>query len=313
MTLDDAALFAAIARAPSLSAAARRLDRSPAAVSAGLKRLERSHRLRLVRRSTRAMELTAEGRAFLQTCDELLAVWAAAEHRMRAARDEVAGVLRIAAPLDLAQQHLARWTAAFVAQHPAVEITVLASDASAQLPGAGVDVALRYGTIDDSGLVASRLCTTERVVVAAPSYLARHGHPAHPRELRTHRTLAWLAQGRPRTHWMLSRGAEVGDVDVQPVLCGDGVLVRQWALAGEGVALKSRLDVIPDIAAGRLVQLFEDWRGEEVPLVALLPAGRLRAARVAAVVDFVRAQVRALVPGGAAAGGTAVVADRGAW
>ncbi|MCB9673252.1 MAG: LysR family transcriptional regulator [Alphaproteobacteria bacterium] len=295
MTLDDARLFVAIGRADSLSSAAREVGCSPAAASAGLQRLERTTRVRLVRRTTRTMELTAEGRQLLETCQTLLRVWADGEQRLHQAQRSLAGEIRLAAPVDLAQQHVGAWVASFVERHPTVRVTVLVGDATQALPGDDVDVALRYGVLEDSTLVATRLCNTDRTVVAAPGYLRRRGHPTHPRELGDHRALAWLRHGRPHTRWVLSRGEEVGDVDVVPALCGDGALVRGWAVAGEGLACKGRLDVVDDLVAGRLVEVLPDWDGEEVPLMAVLPAGRLRTARVEALVEHLREQVTTLV------------------
>ncbi|MCB9680641.1 MAG: LysR family transcriptional regulator [Alphaproteobacteria bacterium] len=298
MHLDDARLFVAIAEGPSLSAAARTLGRSPAAVSAALQRLERRLGVRLVQRSTRALELTDEGRTFVDACRALLDVWADAEAQLQTGRDAVAGPMRVTGPIDLAQQHLAPWLAAFTAAHPGVQVTLQSSDVLQALPADGVDLAVRYGAVEDASLVATRLGATDRIVVAAPALLAARGHPRHPRELADWPVVAWLRQGRPHVRWVLSRGDEVGDVDVRPHLCGDGAVVRAWALAGVGLACKSRMDVADDLDAGRLVEVFPHWTGEALPLMALLPAGRLRSARVEALVDWLRPRVRALAAAG---------------
>lgn len=291
MTLDDARLFVTIARAASLSAAGRVLDRSPAAVSAALAKLETGARVRLVQRTTRALELTEEGRVFLHTCEGLLVAWEEGERRLAAAREGVGGELRVTGPADLSQQHLAGWIAGFVAVYPEVRVTLLVGDALAALPRDGVDVAVRYGALDDSTLVAVRLGHGERCLVAAPAYLDGAGRPERPAELARHRTLAWLRRDRPHTRWELFSEERAEAVEVSPVLCGDGAVVRQWAVAGEGIAFKSRLDVAADLAAGRLEVVLPDWRGSDLPLTAVVPAGRLRSRRVEALVAWLRERV----------------------
>lgn len=297
MHLDDARLFATLAHAPSLSAAARALARSTSAVSAALQRLEGRLGATLVNRTTRAMELTPEGEQFLETCETLLQVWSTGERALHEARDRLAGTLRVAAPVDLAHQHLAGWCATFTDAHPDVRLTLMVDDRFHPLPRDGVDVAFRFGALDDSTLVATRLCEVPRRVVATAEHLARHGQPAHPRDLTDHPTLAWMQRGRARDAWTLRRGDEHVTVAVRPHLVGDGALVRGWALAGRGVAFKSHLDVVEDLRAGRLVDALPGWEGDPVPLMALIPAGRRRPLRVERLVAHVRDRVHALLDG----------------
>ncbi len=294
MTLDDARLLVAISRSPSLSAAARSLGRSPAAVSTALQRLEAWAQVRLVHRSTRAMELSVEGHQLLRTCHAMLDALAEGERELQLAREQLAGGIRLATPADITSQYIAPWVGEFVAAHPTVRVSLLVSDALHALPGEGVDLALRYGSPDTSGLVATRLCTSQRILVASPAYLARAGVPTHPEDLPDHDVVAWIRRGTPFSRWVLHRGEEQVEVRVRPRLCGDGALVRGWALAGEGLALKTRLDVSRDLKSGRLVRVLPDWTGEAVPVLAVLPGGRLKTARVQALVEFLRLRLVAL-------------------
>lgn len=294
MNLEDARLFVAIATADSLSNAARRIGRSPAAVSVALKRLEALTQVRLVQRSTRSMSLTPEGRDFQATCQALVDTWEEGRRRLTAAREGLSGPLRISAPVDIAHQHVAALAAEFVAQHPGVQVTLLVADAWASLPGDEVDLAIRYGRLDDSTLVGTRLGGAERMVVAA-SDLVDATHPEHPQQLGELPTLAWLAHEQPFTRWTLKRRRDAVTVETQPLLCGDGAVVRQWCLDGLGFAWKSRIDVIDDLKSSRLVDVFPDWRGEAIPITALMPAGRMRAVRVQALVDHLRRRFRALL------------------
>ena len=294
MNLDDLRLFIAVAREGSLSGAARQLGRSPAAASAALARLESDRQVRLVVRTTRSLRLTPEGDTFLATCEAMVAVWADGERALRHARHELMGPLRVAAPADLMAQRVAGWAASFATQHPGVRMTLLAGDALHRVAAEGVDVAIRIGPLDDSGLVVRRLGSTRRHLVASPAYVERHGPLSEPEGLRDHRCLVWQRHERPFTRWTLGRGRQERTVDVVPWLCGDGALVRQWALDGHGIGFKATVDITHDLADGRLVDPLPGWAGEAHPIYAVLPSARFQTARVTAFVDFVQGELRTI-------------------
>ncbi|MEZ4322300.1 MAG: LysR family transcriptional regulator [Myxococcota bacterium] len=285
MNLDELRLFVALAEAPSLTEAGRRVGLGPGGASAALQRIEDRARVRLVERTTRSLRLTPEGERFLQTCRDVLTVWGEGEQALADARDGLAGVLRVAAPRDLADRYVAPCLAAFVAEHADVRATLVADDALHRIPADDIDLAIRYGGVDDAGLVVRRLATTERILVASPGYLAAHGLPEGPAALGSHRCVSWIRAGRAYARWTLARGTEEQTVAVRPVLCGDGAQVRRWVLDGHGIALKADLDVRRELADGSLVRVLPDWSGGAVPLVAVTPGRRFRPARVQALID----------------------------
>ena len=151
-----------------------------------------------------------------------------------------------------------------------------------------VQLALRYGELDDSRLVARRLLTTRRVVCAAPAYLARHGAPQHPGELVRHECLSFMIRGRRVLQWPFERndGQETLSVRVQGRRSADDAeIAHRWALAGHGILCKSEIDVHAHLASGALVRLLPDWQGITMPLHAVLPSNRFVPARVRALVD----------------------------
>ena len=172
-------------------------------------------------------------------------------------------------PSDLGRNVLLPWLDEFQRRHPRVGFQVRISDRLADLFRQPVDLAVRYGTPADSSLVALPLSeSNRRVVCASPAYLARHGTP-QPADLRRHNCLSFVLgeslrpldlRARRRVPDRAGKGDRVSD---------DGELVRRWALAGCGVAYKSRYDVLEDLRAGRLVQLFGDHLGEPSPLYLL--------------------------------------------
>jgi len=135
-------------------------------------------------------------------------------------------------------------------------------------------------------MVSRVLARARRVLVASPKYLERGAPLLAPADLATHRCLAWLSRDQPKVQWtFVSPEGSSETVVVEPALCGDSLLVRQWALRGEGVAYKANVDVAADLRAGRLVRLLEAYEGEPVPISAVMPSGRHMPTRVRAMVD----------------------------
>jgi len=286
MQLDDLDLFLRVAHARSLSEAARHLDQTPSSVSARLKRIEEELGVRLVERTTRALRLTPEGERFVQTCDAITATWTRGRGLLREDARAVEGRIHIAAPTDTSTQFLSEWIADYARVHPRLTVTLRVGDRMHDLPREAVDIAIRYGELSDSSMISRLLVRARRVLVAAPKYLERGAPLSSPRDLATHRCLAWLSRDQPKVQWtFVSPQGTSETVVVEPVLCGDSLLVRQWALKGEGIAYKANVDVAADLRAGRLVRLLEDYEGEPVPISAVMPSGRHMPTRVRAMVD----------------------------
>ncbi|MDY0056293.1 MAG: LysR substrate-binding domain-containing protein, partial [Methyloversatilis sp.] len=251
------------------------------------KRLESAFGARLVERSTRSMRLTAEGELLRDHARRALGDIDDARALLGAGRETLSGDIHLAAPSDLGRGALSAMLDRFIEQHPGVRLTLYVSDTLQDLVRERVDLAVRYGELPDSSLVARRLHVTRRVVVASPEYIARHGAPQHPSDLTRHNCIALYRSGRPHLAWRFERGGVDTTVRVQGNrLAYDGALVRQWVLQGLGIATKARLDVVDDLHAGRLVELLTDWRGEDFPLHAMLPAGRHMPLRVRRLLDF---------------------------
>lgn len=292
LQLTQLQLFLRLADAGSLSAAARQLQLTPAAASASLKRLEASLRVRLVERSTRSLRLTAEGELLREHAQRSLGALDDALALLGARRERLEGEVHLAAPSDLGRSLLGPMLDEVLARHPGLRIALHLSDAIHDLRRERVDLALRYGPLRDSGLVARPLYTTTRVLIAAPAYLAAHGTPRHPAELERHNCLVLHPGGRPASVWEFARGTQVRVQGNRRA--DDGALVRQWALAGHGIALKAELDVREDLRAGRLVELLPAWRGEPLPLHAILPDNRHVTLRVRRLLDELVAGFAAL-------------------
>jgi DNA-binding transcriptional LysR family regulator len=269
--LQDLTLFVHTAEAGSLSAAARRLDLTPAAASAALKRLEAELAAPLFVRSTRSLRLTPEGERFLEHARQALQLLHDGREAVAQGRDVVRGLLQLSAPSDFGRHHLAPWLDEFQQRHPGVRLRLQLSDRLAGLHREPVDLALRYGTPRESSLVALPVAPdNRRVLCAAPAYLARAGTPQSPEDLLRHNCLSFVLGDELHDRWRFRRDGREQAVTVQgDRLSDDGELVRRWALAGHGIVYKSALDVADDLAAGRLVALCPGWQTEATPLVLL--------------------------------------------
>ncbi|RQR47549.1 LysR family transcriptional regulator [Burkholderia sp. Bp9140] len=284
--------FAKIVSAGSLSAAARELDLSLSVVSKRLAHLESRLGVRLLHRTTRQQTLTDDGAQFHAQVLRILAEVDRAETLMSDRRGTVGGVLRLTAPGELGRLRIAPLVAAFQRQHPALAVQLMLTDTIVDLLAHDIDVAVRIGRLADSTMMIAReLAPNHRVLCASSSYLAVHGLPADPAELRAHRCIVMGDQ--PRTEWRFDgvQGAVTVEVTAA-LLTNDGGAARTLALEGAGIALKSIWDVGADLDAGRLVRVLPAFAAPAAPLHAVYPGGRHVPLRVRAFVDFLREQLR---------------------
>ncbi|HET7837017.1 MAG TPA: LysR substrate-binding domain-containing protein [Variovorax sp.] len=275
------------ARGGTLTAAAAALGITPAAASATLKRLESQLGARLFERSTRAMRLTPQGQTLLDYAVRAFELLAEGESLVQADRGALVGTVRVAAPSDLTRVTLLPWFDDFLALHPGLQLALSVGDRPLDVMRDEVDLALRYGPLADSRLVARRLADSRPALCASPAYLRLHPAPQTPHDLLQHNCLTFHRGGRRQRLWRFARQGHWTEVRVDgDRVVDDASLAREWALAGHGITLKSELDLQRDVASGALVRLLPDWDTEPYPLHALLPSGRFVPARVRALVDF---------------------------
>ncbi|MBY5920236.1 LysR family transcriptional regulator [Ferrimonas balearica] len=286
--LQDLDIVVLTARLGSLSAAARQLDLTPAATSAALKRVENELGVALFVRSTRSLKLTDEGERFLSHCSEALALLKSGAEAVRSNQSQFAGPLRLSLPSDLGRRTLLPWLDQFLEQHPQLTLQLQLSDRLSDLYQTGSDLSLRYGEPEDSNLVALPLApNNRRVLVASPAYIGRYGEPDHPARLSDHNCLCFHLDAYRHDRWAFSRNGESLTVKVKgDRSADDGEAVHRWALAGQGIAYKSRLDVADDLAAGRLNVVCSDWMGEAAPLNLICADRRQLSARIQSLRAF---------------------------
>ena len=292
--LEDVQILLQSAQLGSLSAAARVLDISPAVASAALKRLEQELGSRLLVRSTRSLRLTADGERYLAHASVALEALQAGAQALAAGRQTLQGQLSLSMPSDTGRQLLRPWLDEFLAEHAAVRLQLHISDRLADLYRMPVDLALRYGVPEDSSLVALPLLPdNRRVLCAAPDYLARHGYPLKPDDLSAHACLRFVLGDTLHERWRFGCQGEWSNVLVSGRLnSDDGEIVRRWALAGLGIAYKSRLDVLDDLRAGTLQALLPDYQTERAPLYLVCPHRMMLSPLVVRLREFLQQRLQ---------------------
>ena len=287
-------VFVRVVEAGSFSAAARQLRMTPSAVSKLIARLEARLGARLVSRSTRRLQLTPEGAAFHDSGTRILADLDAAE-REAAAGAAPRGRLRVNSYVPFGHHRLIPLLPRFIERYPEISVEAVLTDSVIDLMEERADVAIRAGPLRESRLVARKLGQSRMVVVAAPSYLAARGIPGTPVDLAGHNLLTFgFARHMDGWPFVDASGVEiVAPVDGTPTV-SDGEAMRLTALSGAGLARLARWHVEPDIEAGRLVPLLEDFNpGDLEPTHAVyVGQGRHLPARVRAFLDFLAETVR---------------------
>lgn len=285
--LPDVQLFIRVAELGNISAAGRAVGMSPAAASAAIKRLEQRVDSQLIERSTRSLRLTQAGETFLAYCQQSQLALEEGLSALRQGREQLSGDIHLGAPSDLGRDRLDTLLEPFRQRHPQVRLVMHLSDGLIDLYRNPIDLVLRYGLSEDSGLVGRKLCDNGRVLVASPDYLARHGHPESFEALARRNCICFYRNGELFNRWRLfHQGQHREIVATGDRAADDGALVRQWAVAGHGIAYKSRIDVQADLDAGRLVDLFPDAIYDRTPLYVAYPSRKYQPARIKALLAW---------------------------
>lgn len=286
--LGDLDLFLRVLDLGSITAAAHSLDLSVAVASQRLKRLEQELGVRLFHRTTRRLRPSAEGMALAQRGRPLVEELTSLGADLRQASTEVAGTLRVTMSATFGRQYVSPLLPEFMALHPKLRLSVHLNDRLVDLVSEGYDLAIRIGALDDSTLVARRIASNRRVVCASPDYLARHAAPRTPQDLAVHDCLLLLGRDGANSLWRFTApdGSESA-VRVRGRFESDlGELIRDAALAGQGVGTFSVWHIADDLRAGRLHLLLPDYSLPATAISAVTPHRRYTPPRVQAFVDF---------------------------
>ncbi len=283
-------VFVLAAELKSFSAAGRKLKLSPSAVSKLVTRLEDRLGTRLVVRSTRMLQLTPEGETYLARASRILAEIADTEEIVSGGgRALPRGPLSVNASVGFGELYILPMTREFQKLFPDVQLDITLTDDTVDLIRERVDIAIRHGPLRDSSLMARKIGQTRQVVMASPAYIDRHGLPKSPADLGRHNCINFNFR-RAVEGWPF-RDPVTGKIDLRPVsgnLKGSsGSIIRQLCVDGLGIGRVGRFHVEPDIEAGRLVPILEEFNPEDIEDIHAVYAGHEHlAVRIRAFIDF---------------------------
>ena len=285
-------LFVEIVRAGNLSAAARALNSSPAAMSRGLTALESRLGVRLVTRTSRSFELTEEGQLFYERCARIVADIADAEAEASSKGATIKGMLRIGAPMELGRRLVAPLITEFRGKFPDVQVHLVLSDSGLDVIDDGLDVALRNGLPSDSSVIARKVLTAKRITCASPAYFKEHGTPATPGDLLQHDCIRLVRGRRVMDAWVFQEQGKRFEVVVNGTLTTtSGEVVHDWVRAGKGIALKADWDLQAELREGSIVPCLSDYWCDEINLFALCANRRHLSPRIRAFLKFIIARL----------------------
>jgi DNA-binding transcriptional LysR family regulator len=290
LTADDLAFFTVLANSTTLAESARKLNVTPPAVTQRLRALEARVGVRLIDRSGRHLSLTDEGALVASQGMIVADAIEALSEALADRRNVVRGHLRIAAPHGFGRIHVAPVVEAFVQSHRAVTVTLDLSDHPGSLQIDSYDVIIHIGPPGPMNQVVTTLAPNRRILCASPAYLDA-SPPIHaPIDLAQHRCLVVRENDEDVTLWRFSQPQQDAvTVRIRPTMSSnDGAVIREWALAGQGIAIRSEWNIARDLANGRLRQILPEWEVPAADVVAMLGARHGRSARTTAFLAMLR-------------------------
>jgi DNA-binding transcriptional LysR family regulator len=284
--LDTLAIFVAVAEQQSFAEAARQLSRSPASVTRAVSALEERLQTRLLNRTTRSVALTDAGQRYLESCRRLLSAYDELEAENIGERAEPRGWINVTAPVMFGRLHVLPVVSSFLDDHPQVDIRMLLLDRVVSLVDEGLDLGVRIGQLPDSSLRAIRVGQIRRIVCASPEYIARHGVPATPRDLRDHIVVACTAVTPIPDRWSFHGANGITSATVTPRLIVNTTdAAVSAALDGFGLTCIRSYQAEPHATAGRLQTVLAEYEPPPAPIHIVHPAGHYLSAKVRLFLD----------------------------
>lgn len=284
--LREMEMFVRVVQTGSFSAAARDFKIGQPAISKMIAGLEDRLSARLLVRSTRRLSPTEAGIAYYERALRTLTEADEAEAVARSAGAGLDGRLRICAPVTFARMHLVPALGAFLDSHPKLKLELVMEDRTIDLVAENIDVALCWGILADSALVARKLAQAERLIVASPAYLARRAVPNTPADLVEHNAIVYN-QSSGGEEWRFRRGTSETSVHIQrrlTVSAAEGV--RAAVLAGQGFAISPRWLFAPELETGEVASVLDEWTLPPIDLWVIFPSGRLTSAKARTFVQW---------------------------
>lgn len=287
--LNDIAVFVKVAQFGSFSRAAHSLGMPVSTVSRKVSSLEEQLGVMLLQRTTRKLSLTAQGQAYFHHCSEPLTHLVDAEQALTRTQRQPEGLLKISVPIILGQQVFYEFVSAFLKNYPKIQVDLFVTNLFLDLIAENIDVAIRFGELKDSSIVAQRLGKSVRYLVAAPEYLKGRALPLKPEDLKDHQCV--LLNGRnSEAEWHLVNGRKSVDLRVSGSISSrDFEAVSAFTYRGHGIGLLPSTYCDDQIRRGELIRLLPDWSSPEIFVHAVYPTRRFLPSMLQVFLDELKA------------------------
>jgi DNA-binding transcriptional LysR family regulator len=286
--LNDIVIFLKVAQLESFSRAARSLGMPVSTVSRRVSTLEGELGVSLIQRTTRRLTLTEQGRRYVLECQEPLDLLLDAERVLTQAQKKAEGLLRVSVPVILGQQPFLEFVSAFLVSYPRIKVDLFITNQFLDLIADNIDVAIRFGELSDSSVVARKLGTSVRYLVATPGYLRNRRIPAEPGDLKEHDCVLMNAKHN-ETDWELVSGRRRIRTHVTgPISTRDFNSASAFTYRGHGIGLLPSTYCDEPLRSGSLVRLLPKWSSREIPVFAIYPTRRFIPARLQAFLHSLR-------------------------
>jgi len=283
--LDNILIFVKVAQFESITRAARSLGMPISTVSRRLSVLESELGVSLLRRTTRRVTLTAQGREYFSQCQEPLNLLQEAERVLTQTQKKPEGLLRITLPVILSQEPFFNFLSAFLKDHVLIRIELVVTNVLLDLSAENIDVAIRVGELQDSSVIARRLGTNAYYLVAAPEYLKARSRPAEPADLKSHDCVMFNAKNNERD-WELVNGKRRVRVHISgPVASRDINSVHALVVRGHGIGMLPSTYCDEAIAKGKLMRVLPKWTSSPIPVFALYPSRKFLPLRLSVFLE----------------------------
>jgi DNA-binding transcriptional LysR family regulator len=291
MLLDDLNVVIKVAEFRNITAAATHLNMRTATASAAVKRVEQALGAELFVRTTRSLRLSSAGERFLPTCEQAMSMLTTAKQNLKGDTGVIEGELRLGLSSDLGRNVIAPWLDDFMEEHEKISVKLNLNDSNIDFYRDPIDLALRYGSPDDASVYGFKICDVPRLLVASPSYISTHGEPKNFDDLQARNGLFYQLYDKVYNEWEFVHDGKPLKIKMQGNrTANDGEMVRRWAVAGKGVAVKSSLDTCDDIINGRLVTLLPDYQAKPTQLWLICPSRQSITPAVRLLRDMLKAR-----------------------
>jgi LysR family transcriptional regulator for bpeEF and oprC len=282
-------VFVQVVDAGGFTRAAENMQMPKATVSTLIQSLEAALSVKLLNRTTRQINVTADGAAYYERCLRILSDVREAEESLSHARQSPSGRLRVDAGTGMASGIIIPALPAFFARYPDIVLDLGCSDRQVDLIEEGIDCAVRGGNLADSSLIARRVGVINFATCASPAYIAKFGLPAHPSELERHLCVNYFSSKTGKTYnWDFTRGSERIDLPMPgKISLNDSNAYISAGLAGLGVLQMARYTLDPYLADGRLLMILADWLTDPLPIHVVYPQNRHLSAKVRVFVEWI--------------------------